>query len=882
MSRAVDPKLLQFGSLATTIINNKYSQFPTQQDRQTWPEIARRVATSVLSVVPASQDLIDELTYRITIRQIIPGGRYLYAAGRDYHQVQNCLLMRAEDSREGWAEIMHNASMALMSGAGIGIEYSHVRESGALIKRTGGQATGPLALQAMVNESGRYIMQGGNRRSAIWAGLGWDHPDIFTFIEIKNWSPEVRELKAKDFNFPAPMDGTNVSVRLDDEFFKAYNDSEHPKHDHAHAVYWKTIKQMLKTGEPGFSIDTGENDGETLRNAPICAETAVLTEKGYNSVRNIIGKPTTIWTGKQWAKDVIFSETASDADIVQVEMTGGRFIRCDKWHPFLVERYTGKGKKRKLESIDRVAANDLNSGDTLHISLLDTIENHKFDSDCYTLGYIYGDGTFTQSGGAEVTFCTDESKTCIEPFRTHFLLSSVNEFDGRGYKRAYFKVDNYWQDRTKEIFPTELYGWNYNQAGSFLAGLFDADGNWEPTQKRLRLSSKHEGFLRGVARLFEQYGIIANVSKAGISTFGQAQGYQLVIAAEYTKKAAAFMPTIRINVDAEDYEAYRASMIKVISVAECGKDIVYCADVKVPEHSFQAEGVIISNCTEVTSKDDSDICNLLSINLARIHTVEDMQACVEVGTALLVAGTVYSHVPYDKVAEIRTLNRRLGLGLMGIHEWLVLHGKQYGPNDDLKKYLEIYEQSTLHAHGWERKWGLSLSAKTRAIAPTGTIGIVAETSTGAEPIFCVAFKRRYLQGKVWNYQYVVESIAQRLIEQEGIAPDQIEDAYSITPERRVEFQTWLQQYVDHGISSTINLPAWGSEANNEDKVTEFGTMLMKYLPKLRGITCYPDGARSGQPLTAVSYKTAMKHKGQIFIESQDVCDWTKSGGTCNA
>ena len=182
MSRAVDPKLLQFGSLATTIINNKYGQFPTQQDRQTWPEIARRVATSVLSVVPASQDLIDELTYRITIRQIIPGGRYLYAAGRDYSQVQNCLLMRAEDSREGWSKIMHNASMALMSGAGIGIEYSHVRESGALIKRTGGQATGPLALQAMVNESGRYIMQGGNRRSAIWAGLGWDHPDIFTFI----------------------------------------------------------------------------------------------------------------------------------------------------------------------------------------------------------------------------------------------------------------------------------------------------------------------------------------------------------------------------------------------------------------------------------------------------------------------------------------------------------------------------------------------------------------------------------------------------------------------------------------------------------------------------------------------------------------------------
>jgi ribonucleoside-diphosphate reductase alpha chain len=58
-------------------------------------------------------------------------------------------------------------------------------------------------------------------------------------------------------------------------------------------------------------------------------------------------------------------------------------------------------------------------------------------------------------------------------------------------------------------------------------------------------------------------------------------------------------------------------------------------------------------------------------------------------------------------------------------------------------------------------------------------------------------------------------------------------------------------------------------------------MLIKYLPKLRGITCYPDGARGGQPLTAVKYATAMKHTGEIFVESADICDITK-GGTCGA
>jgi ribonucleoside-diphosphate reductase alpha chain len=294
--------------------------------------------------------------------------------------------------------------------------------------------------------------------------------------------------------------------------------------------------------------------------------------------------------------------------------------------------------------------------------------------------------------------------------------------------------------------------------------------------------------------------------------------------------------------------------------------------------------VLRNACTEVTSADDSDICNLGSINMARITSEDDMKACTEVLTALLVAGTVYSDVPYSKVDEIRTKNRLLGVGVMGIHEWLLLNGKKYGPDADLAKYMDIYTTTGSHAHHYEKQWGLSKSKRTRAIAPCGTIGIVAETSTSLEPILCAAYKRRYLKGNTWNYQYVIEPIAKRLIEEHGVNPDNIEDAYSLAemPEKRVEFQVWMQQYVDHSISSTINLPPWGSEGNNDTKVQEFGDMLIKYLPNLRGITCYPDGARSGQPISAVSYKTAIKHVGEILIENGDICELSKSGGTCGS
>lgn len=156
------------------------------------------------------------------------------------------------------------------------------------------------------------------------------------------------------------------------------------------------------------------------------------------------------------------------------------------------------------------------------------------------------------------------------------------------------------------------------------------------------------------------------------------------------------------------------------------------------------------------------------------------------------------------------------------------------------------------------------------------------TTTGIEPLFAVAYKRRFLtDGTKWKYQYVVDGAAQGLIEQYSIDPDKIETALSLSDnfEKRIAFQADIQDYVDMSISSTINLPSWGSKGNNEDRVDDFTKTLAKYATRLRGFTCYPDGSRGGQPLTAVSYKEAISHKDAVYDEIVDVCDLTGSG-TC--
>ena len=99
----------------------------------------------------------------------------------------------------------------------------------------------------------------------------------------------------------------------------------------------------------------------------------------------------------------------------------------------------------------------------------------------------------------------------------------------------------------------------------------------------------------------------------------------------------------------------------------------------------------------------------------------------------------------------------------------------------------------------------------------------------------------------------------------------------------MKFQAEVQDYVDQSISSTINLPAWGSKLNNEDTVPEFAETLAKYAPRLRGFTCYPDGSRGGQPLTSVPYSEAVEKLGEEFdehVETHDICDISGTGGTC--
>ena len=206
-------------SLAQNVFRFKYAQGPSD----TWDALADRLVEDVCGTRwGTDRPLMGEgdrkqLAQYIKEFKFVPGGRYLYYAGRTAKFYNNCYLLRAEeDTREEWSNVTWRAMSCLMTGGGIGIDYSRLRASGKPLARTGGTASGPIPLMYAINEIGRNVMQGGSRRSAIYASLNWQHEDIPLFLGAKNWSPEVKELKNRDFNFPAPLDMTNISVNYDD------------------------------------------------------------------------------------------------------------------------------------------------------------------------------------------------------------------------------------------------------------------------------------------------------------------------------------------------------------------------------------------------------------------------------------------------------------------------------------------------------------------------------------------------------------------------------------------------------------------------------------------------------------------------------------------
>lgn len=859
----------KFSAFADAVFKQKYSY----NGVETWEETAKRVVKNVMGAVDADAGLISRLISAVTERKFLPGGRYLYASGRPFHQVNNCLLLRAEDSREGWADLMQKATMSLMTGAGIGVDYSAVREEGANIRKTGGKSTGPLALMQMVNEAGRHIMQGGARRCLpANTKVMLEGEKLVTISEVKPgqaiWTRHgyrtilAKESSGKQQVYELVTTQGVVKSTGNHRWLAARNDRSKD---------WYEVDR-LKVGHKLYFHPFPEIEGN-----------AGDVHKAY-TIGYFMGDGCAYHSGRthevtfQFSNDWFNKEQIDKITAVMRQFGTNPVLR------------NGHGDCLELRCRGKEAVNIFQVWKKPHAAPVIPEEIWAGDISvrlAFLAGWMDADGYYGEDSWKLANKHESTRKELCRLFETVGIVTTINGMEVRlnSYQRSMLKTT---LGKFSYKLPKDAECKDTAEIPAKILSITPVgiEEVWD-----IQVQEVEEFIADGFVSHNSAIWAGLNWKHPDIFKFIHAKNWSDDIRAMKAKDFNAVAPldgtNISVILDRSFFRAYNAgdahakrvyseTLKQMLSTAEPGFSVDYA----------NRNESLRNACTEVVSEDDSDVCNLGSINLARIDSLEELKQVVSDATAFLMAGTVYSDLPYEKVAEVRKKNRRLGLGLMGIHEWLIKRGYKYEPTEALEPWLEVYQdESDAAAEKYAKEWRLSIPVKVRALAPTGTIGIVAETTTGIEPIFCVAYRRRYKgsDGKTTMYQYVIDPTAKRLIEA-GAKPENIEDAYTLSEnvERRVAFQAWVQQYVDQGISSTINLPPWGSDLNNESHVTAFGKMLMKYLPKLRGVTCYPDGCRSGQPLVRVAYETAMQHEGQVFVEAADICDISGKGGSCGS
>ncbi|MBS7639760.1 MAG: vitamin B12-dependent ribonucleotide reductase, partial [Candidatus Bathyarchaeia archaeon] len=244
-------------------------------------------------------------------------------------------------------------------------------------------------------------------------------------------------------------------------------------------------------------------------------------------------------------------------------------------------------------------------------------------------------------------------------------------------------------------------------------------------------------------------------------------------------------------------------------------------------------------------------CNLGSINLSRM--VRDgeidwdkLRRTVRIAVHFLDNVIDANKYPMPQIEKATKANRKIGLGVMGFAEMLIKLGIPYNSDEAIataekvmsfiseearKKSVELGEERgsfpNFPGSIWERMgYGAMRNATVTSIAPTGTISIIAGTSSGIEPLFAVAFVRNVMGTQLFEVNSVFEQIAKErgfysteLISKiartgsvQGLSevPPDVKrifvTALEIAPEWHVRMQAAFQKYTDNAVSKTVNLP----------------------------------------------------------------------------
>lgn len=301
-------------------------------------------------------------------------------------------------------------------------------------------------------------------------------------------------------------------------------------------------------------------------------------------------------------------------------------------------------------------------------------------------------------------------------------------------------------------------------------------------------------------------------------------------------------------------------------------------------------------------------CNLGSINLTNMVKGGEvnwakLDETVKLSIRFLDNVIEANKYPLQEIDDMTRANRKIGLGVMGWADMLILLGIPYNSKDAIElgekvmKFINDKSHETSILLATERgafpnfkgstydKPGLEpiRNATCTTIAPTGTISIIANSSSGVEPLFAVSYVRQVLDNnRLIEVHPIFEKIAkergfytaalmQEIAEKgtvQGIdaIPEDVRrvfvTSHDITPEDHVMMQAAIQRHTDNAVSKTVN---FCNNATRDDVSTVYR---LAYQQGCKGVTIYRDGSRDMQVLSVAKKEEEVKPEAAVPMESK--------------